>query len=308
MVSLIFLSLLFLIAVGIAVSAHRWKYEPYRGEEKSISWVGYLVAAVLALVAIAWLLSTVIVSVPTKEIGVVKAFGKPTGELSNGLHTKAPWETVTNIDAAIQTDNYLNGPQDQGNDNTIPVRIANQSIAGVEVSVRWRIRPEAATRLYQDYKAFSHVRDSLVTRNLRSALNENFANYNPLLDLQAGKVPQDVLSGVGFNVNHDLSQKIGDQVDVLSVIIPLVNFDDGTQAKINQFQQAQSDTRIAEQNVKTAHQQALANQELSASLKNDPNVLVARCLDAIKGHLDQLPIGFSCWPGGSATSVVVPQK
>jgi regulator of protease activity HflC (stomatin/prohibitin superfamily) len=315
MFGFIFACILFLIGVGLIVTNKRWTYvetetDRYTGKERtnttSYRWIALTAGGVLTAIAVGWIASSTIVSVSTKKIGVVTAFGKPTGELGNGLHIKAPWEKVTEIDAAIQTDNYLNGPQDPGENDTIPVRIANQSVAGIEVSIRWRIKPEAATRLYQDYKQFDHVRDSLVTRNLRSALNQNFASYNPLQILQTGQIPQDILAGIGFTVATDLSKIIGEQIDVQSVIIPLVNFDDSTQGKINAFQAAQADTRIAAQNVLTADQNAKAANAVRQALKDNPGYLTSKCLDIIAKGV-QLPAGFNC-PGTTGSAVVVPSK
>src|SRR5829696_2509462 len=49
--------------------------------------------------------STTIVS--TRNIGVVTTFGRPSGTLSNGLHAKAPWQSVTEMNGTIQIDNHI---------------------------------------------------------------------------------------------------------------------------------------------------------------------------------------------------------
>src|ERR1041385_5970778 len=61
---------------------------------------GGLIAAgigslLLALIAI--LFSTIVI-VGTKEVGIVTAFARPVGVLDNGLHWKAPWEDVTEME------------------------------------------------------------------------------------------------------------------------------------------------------------------------------------------------------------------
>jgi len=48
--------------------------------------------------------STTIVS--TRNIGVVTTFGRPGATLSNGLHVKAPWQSVTEMNGTIQIDNH----------------------------------------------------------------------------------------------------------------------------------------------------------------------------------------------------------
>src|SRR5690606_13462027 len=111
--------------------------------------------------------------VPTKQVGIVTSFGKPTGVLTNGLHFVKPWEKVTQMDAAIQTDNNVG-------EEATTIRLGNQSTAEVENSIRWRIRPDKADVLYQDYRDFDKVRDSLVTRELKEAMNQTFKDYDPL--------------------------------------------------------------------------------------------------------------------------------
>lgn len=68
------------------------------------------------------------VAVPARTVGVVTAFGKPTGSLSNGLHLVKPWEDVEKMDASLQTNRYTG-------DSAIGVRLANQSEAKADASI-----------------------------------------------------------------------------------------------------------------------------------------------------------------------------
>jgi regulator of protease activity HflC (stomatin/prohibitin superfamily) len=99
--------------------------------------------------------ATTIVS--ARNVGVVTTFGRPSGTLSNGLHWKAPWQSVTEMDGTIQIDNHTG-------ENATTVRLGNNSTAFVDNSVRWRIQPAAADELFLDYRQFENVRDNLVTR------------------------------------------------------------------------------------------------------------------------------------------------
>lgn len=94
------------------------------------------------------------VVVNTKEDGILTAFSKPVGVLTNGFHLIAPWESVTEMDAAIQTDNDLDSNKPA---NCVPTRIAHQIISCVDVTIRWRIVESAAPELFQDYRDFSNV-------------------------------------------------------------------------------------------------------------------------------------------------------
>jgi hypothetical protein len=62
------------------------------------------------------------------------------------------------------------------------------------------------------------------------------------------------------------------------VIVPLVNYDQATQDRINALNVEKANTRVAEQRAKTAAAEAKANEVLAASVSNDPNVLVRQVL------------------------------
>ena len=233
--------------------------------------------------------STTIVS--ARNIGVVTTFGRPGGTLSNGLHWKAPWQSVTEMNGTIQIDNHAG-------ENATTVRLGNNSTAFVDNSVRWRIQPAAADELFLDYRDFENVRDNLVTRELRAALNEVFADFDPL-------APENVeganVQALGDEVAEKLRAKVGGQIEILNVIVPLVNYDDATQERINALNVEKANTRIAEQRAKTAEAEARANEILAASVSNDPNVLVSKCLDAAR-EAGISPLG--CWPNTTAVPTV----
>jgi regulator of protease activity HflC (stomatin/prohibitin superfamily) len=264
-------------------------------------WTAVL-TGVLAVVCL-FFSSAVIVS--TKNVGIETSFGRPVGSMSNGFHFIAPWDMVTEMDAAIQTDNHV---KDGATFACITVRIAHQATACVDASIRWRIEEDAADSLFRDYRDFDNVRDSLVTRDLNAALNAAFEDYDPLAIDGKGNSTSPTLESLSQEVLTRMQEEIHEQITVLSVIIPVIHYDDNTQQKVNALLAQVAQTRIAEQSVVTAEQQALANRTLAESVSKDPNVLVSKCVDLLaemvsKGQ--QIPIGFSCWPGGGS-SVVVP--
>ncbi|HET6731344.1 SPFH domain-containing protein [Mycobacterium sp.] len=233
--------------------------------------------------------STTIVS--ARNIGVVTTFGRPGGTLSNGLHWKAPWQSVTEMNGTIQIDNHTG-------ENATTVRLGNNSTAFVDNSVRWRIQPAAADELYLDYREFENVRDNLVTRELRAALNEVFADFDPLAPENSDGAN---VQALGDDVAEKLRAKVGGQIEIINVIVPLVNYDDATQERINALNVEKANTRIAEQRAKTAEAEARANEILAASVSNDPNVLVSKCLDAAR-EAGISPLG--CWPNTTAVPTV----
>jgi len=251
--------------------------------------------------------------VSTKNEGIVTSFGAVSGHVGNGPHLIAPWESVTEMDAAIQTDSYTGANNDNG--APIAVRIGNQQTADVSISIRWRINPAMSDELFQNYRTFEHVRDSLVTRELTAAVNEQFKDYNPLNSIAAAattgkKNPS--LSDIANAVTEQMKREIGvEGIEILNTIIPIVTFDSATQNRINQLQQQFASTLIAEQQRQTNVKLAEANKALAKSVDTSPNVLVAQCMTILGEMVKEnqpVPAGFSCWPGGSKIGVIAGAK
>lgn len=142
------------------------------------------------LVGVIVTLLTCLTTVGTKDVGVVTSFGRPTGrDLPNGLHWKAPWRSVAELDGAIQPDTFR-----QADHNGIDVRIGDSTTATVDATIRWRIVPSQASVLYQDYRSDDvneSIRDSLVKTQFNAALNDVLGKYNPLQQVaQAAKSNQ----------------------------------------------------------------------------------------------------------------------
>ncbi|MGI8701469.1 MAG: hypothetical protein ACR2JU_09745 [Nocardioidaceae bacterium] len=175
-------------------------------------------------------------------------------------------------------------------------------------TIRWRIKPVAGDVLFQDYHDMDKIRDSLVTRELKAALNGVLHDYNPLNQIannRAGATPD--LNLFGNSVAALMRKEIGAQIDVINVIIPIIRFDASTQQKLNAYQAEVANTHIAQQKEKTATAQARANENLAASVSHDPNVLVSKCLDILDEMVRNnkpIPPGFSCWPGGGSALVL----
>ncbi|MEO6471477.1 MAG: SPFH domain-containing protein [Aeromicrobium sp.] len=293
-----------LSAIAFAGSKHDDPTKTGHNVSKLIAGLGFGFALLM-------LIFSVLTVVPTRDIGIVTSFGKPVGTLSNGIHLKAPWHKVKTLDGAIQTDSKTGTHATSTNEGCIDIRIGNDSTACVDNSVRWRIKLSAGDILYKDYREMNNIRDSLVTRELKAALNEVLSDYNPLADISALKTDvKPDLNKFATDVTTALQERVGDQVDILSVIIPIIRFDRQTQSKINLYQAEVANTRIAEQREETAKAQAQANRNLADSVSKDPNVLVSICLDTLNEMVKEkqpVPIGFSCWPGNNST-VVLPKS
>jgi regulator of protease activity HflC (stomatin/prohibitin superfamily) len=277
--------------------------------------------AALAL-GIVVLIASSVTSIGTKQLGVLTTFGRPSGYLTNGLHVKLPWQAVTTLNDAVQTDTYASDGGAQGRkqggavDTCINVRIARQATACVNVSIRWQIKAQGVDYLFRNFRDNTAITDNVVLRDLQQAMNEKFVDYDPLGIDANGNSTNEPLSATGTKTNlssdvlGQMESEIGQWIDVQSVIIPLLNFDTATQDRINQLQQQVALTRIAQQAEQTARAQAAANKALATSVSSDPNVLVSKCLDILQDAVSKgqaLPAGFSCF-GPSSAAVAVPSK
>jgi regulator of protease activity HflC (stomatin/prohibitin superfamily) len=281
----VFVAMLLVIVTVIALLIRATSKNP-AGRTRALR-----VAAVAGGLAVFVLIlgSTTIVS--TRNIGVVTTFGRPGATLSNGLHIKAPWQSVTEMNGTIQIDNHTG-------EAATTVRLGNNSTANVDNSVRWRIQPAAADELFLDYREFDNVRDNLVTRELKAALNEVFSDFDPLAPENSEGAN---VQALGDQVAEKLRTKVGGQIEIINVIVPLVNYDQATQDRINALNVEKANTRVAEQRAKTAQAEARANGILAASVTNDPNVLVSKCLDAAR-EARISPLG--CWPNTTVVPTV----
>lgn len=236
---------------------------------------------VVALVFIGFACTTII---KPRTVGIVVSFGKPVDSLSNGVHLKAPWASVEKLDGAVQNDVY-NGAEG------IKVRLGNKAEAMSDASIQWQLRSDDAMGVFLDYRTFENIQQNLVDRNFRASMNEVMTDYDPL-DMTDGTEGGTDLKTLSEDVRNLMEEKVGDQIDIKSVTIPIINFDQPTQERINELQSETARTRIAKQKQETAKAEAEANRQLESSLSEE--VLVSKCLDIIaeSGHS---PIG--CFPG-----------
>lgn len=261
------------------------------------------------------LASTTVVG--ARNVGVEKFFSATTGRtLDAGFHMKAPWHSVQDIDATIQAEEY-------STKDPILVKIGDQGEAKVALAYRWRINPDGAPNIYKDYRKADDinqaVRKALVSTNIKAALNEELSAYNPLegVQINASMSPSEIAkvtippipyAELNEAVKKNLEGKIdnlGDLIEIQSVTISYIQLPESTQKKINEFNTKVQASKNALIDIAIKAAQSSANEKLSKSVDNSPNVLVSKCLDALAEGEFQAPAGFSCWPGGGG-SVVIP--
>jgi regulator of protease activity HflC (stomatin/prohibitin superfamily) len=281
------------------------------------SWLG-VVPLVIALIIGAFACTAI---VEAKQQGVLLTFGKPSERtLSPGLNIKAPWQKVVTIDTTRQVDNYNNG-QEEEDHGVISVRLGNGNVSTVYAAVTWAVNGENANVVYGEFRGedpTETVYSRLIRPRFKGAVNAVFGAYNPTADvaaqLDSDKTlnPSDIrfapdTDALAAEVLASFKERLGDEnlVTVSDVQVSFVSFDSDTESQIAQYQAEVQKTVVAAQAVKTAENQAKANETIAASISKDPNVLASRCFDLIADGKFAPPAAFSCYPGGGG-SVVLP--
>lgn len=250
------------------------------------------------------LIGSTVVQVHAKEIGVVTAFGRPTGEIGAGLHLKWPWQSVTKINETIFTDTYADNA-------ALPVRLGDGNTASVSATIRWHVDPTAADYIYANYRSDNpaeSLRDAVVDTQFKAAVNQVFSSYNPTANINALSFSPNY-EAMGKAITTSMIDRVkdasGEPLVVLDgVTVAGIQYSQATEQRINSIVAQAAKTEQAIQAEQTARAQAKANQLLAASLR-DPAVLVSKCLDELASGAFTPPAGFSCWPG-SGSGVVIP--
>jgi regulator of protease activity HflC (stomatin/prohibitin superfamily) len=184
---------------------------------------GLVALGILVFVA-ATLISSV-TTVPTRAVGVVTTFNKPTGETyTAGAHLKAPWKNVTDMSLAWQTVNYQ-----------FEVQAAGGATVGLDIRPRWRMKEAAAPELFQDYKNFEGVVDNLFKTELVAAGNKLFAAYNPLTayDVKTS-LPVKAKSQWEQEFLAEMNLRLGTKLEFERVGVITIAPDPKSQEKLNQ--------------------------------------------------------------------------
>lgn len=286
---MVFILIMLLLAVGIFIARPKINDG---GDVYYLWWTG-LIPLFIALIVLAFSATAV---VQAKQVGVLTTFGKPAERtLNSGLHFKAPWQKVTSIDATTQTNEYHG-------DTALDVILADKNTAKISATIRWSVNRENANDVYADFRSddpTDSLRKAVVSTKFKAAMNSVFNSYDATSEDQ--KTPEELAA----QVQEILLSETDELVNVKSITISYIKPDEAVQRKIDALQTQRGATRVAEEKKATAKAEAEANRLLSASISQDPNVLVSKCLDLIADGAFTPPAGFSCWPGGGG-SVVIP--
>lgn len=284
-----------IIASRRAVRAVAQQSDRYSSGEKPLLpaalFGGGIVSIIIAVLVLVLSVTTI---VGTRQVGIATAFNRPTGQtFNNGLHFKAPWVEIHEMDGAVQIDTYQNA---SGTDRRIPVRLGNNSTAMADASIRWQIRQDSADELFVQYKTFDGVRVNLIERNLKVALNEAFAKFDPLDKKNLEESPLPSIAGQALNLLRD---KVGKEVEILDVSVPTIDYDDKTEERINQINEERANTTKAQQEVLTNDARRQAAEKLANMPPPNLRISIANCLNKMAEtgkNLNCFPIGQGVLP------------
>jgi regulator of protease activity HflC (stomatin/prohibitin superfamily) len=237
-------------------------------------------------------------SVAANSVGIVTAYGHPTGTIGSGAHMLAPWDNVESYSTRIQVTQRLAGPKgDVPGADCVQVNLKGGASACADITLRYVVNPQDVVALWQRYGDFNTVRDSFLRSATDNAAKIVYGEY----------APQDAISGdaipaITKAMNGELgSQLAGSGLTLVAVAPGQLHLDPTVQDRINDILNAQTATSVAQQKLQQNEAQAQANQALSNSLSTP--VLEQNCLDV--EQVVKAPV-FNCFPGSgsSATPLV----
>jgi hypothetical protein len=243
-------------------------------EDVQIGAVG--VAVIAGVLGVLATLGSSANTVPTKNVGIVTSFNKPTGDVTGaGLKWVAPWNKVEDWDASRQTFDHKH------QDRCVQVRIVGLQSACVEVQVEWQTHADKAPEQWASYKRdFNQFVDRRVNPNLTGALNDVFATHDPLsnIDQATGVVKPVNTAALVDPLRQNIEARIGGDVKVLGIVYGFVHYDGKTQQQIEAFQQKLLENRNLQQDKKNAQ----VRKEITDT--NSKVDAVTRCLEIAAQH------------------------
>jgi hypothetical protein len=238
---------------------------------------GPAVGAFAALLVVGVICSVIasVSTVPTRNVGIVTSFSKPTGRTTGaGLKWHAPWQGIDDWDASGQTYQHLG-------DGCVWVTIAAQRRACIPVQIEWSSRAERAPENWAAYKEVDDLSrfEVFVARRvnpqINAAMTSVFATFDPLktVDPKSGDAPAPDLNATYKEpLKAALLASLGEDITVRSVAFEAPRYDEPTTNAINAYGQKVLEARnltIDEANAKTRARIS----EIDASVPQ-----VARCL------------------------------
>ncbi|WP_433828781.1 SPFH domain-containing protein [Actinoplanes sp. CA-015351] len=225
--------------------------------------------------AVGFLIASCITVVPTRNVGIVTSWNKPTGRTTGaGLQWTAPWQDVDEWDASGQTYAHLG-------EGCVWVTIAAQRRACIPVQIEWSAKAEKAPENWAAYREvdgksrFEVFVERRVNPQINGAMTSIFASFDPLgaVDVTSGDAPApDLNKTYKEPLITALTGELGDEIVVKSVAFESPRYDDPTTQAIAAYGQKILEAR----NLEIDKANAKTRAEIT---RTDASVdQVARCL------------------------------
>ncbi|BBH66452.1 hypothetical protein ACTI_31370 [Actinoplanes sp. OR16] len=235
----------------------------------------WLTFGVSLIAAVGFLAASCITVVPTRNVGIVTAWNKPTGRTTGaGLQWTAPWEGIDEWDASGQTYSHLG-------ESCVWVTIAAQRRACIPVQIEWSAKAEKAPENWAAYREvgsksrFEVFVERRVNPQINGAMTSLFASFDPLgaVDVTSGDAPApDLNKTFKEPLIKALTTELGDEIVVKSVAFESPRYDDPTTQAIAAYGQKILEAR----NLEIDKANAKTRAEIT---RTDASVdQVARCL------------------------------
>jgi hypothetical protein len=279
----------FIAAIILAIIAVISTLVAMASKDRATKADAFMVTCVACALAVVSLGAACVSIVSTRHVGIVKAYGKPTGRTTgSGLQWTKPWEGVDDEwDATRQSYN----PQakcEQPGDGSLWVSIAGQRQMCVHVQINWEtVTGQQAADNWATYRKTNDGDrfETFIARQVNPGLSADiasvFRDYDPLglVDPKTSEAQTPNLAGQYTPLLlAAINKNLGQDIKIMSVSWGSLVFDAKTQAAIAQYAAnvyASRNLAIDETNAKTRARIASGSGVPSA---------VQQCLDLVKSE------------------------
>ncbi len=169
-----------LVGMGIAAAIFARKASRDRYSQARDAWKGLAAASAICFgLAVALGVYRCIIVIPPGNVGVAVLFGKVQAKpLSDGLHTLPPWYSVETMNARTQsyTMSHVIDEGAKTGDDAITVLSANGMEMKLDVTVTYRLLPEAAPWIYRNLG--DNYEDRLIRPGIGTAIREAVSRFS----------------------------------------------------------------------------------------------------------------------------------
>lgn len=237
--------------------------------------------------------------IPSKNsVAVITEFNQPVGEPAESWTWVAPWAETSEFSTLVQvTDRKAGADGDMKDADCVKVNLLGGASACADMTLRYVVDKKDATDLWRRYGSFEEARNKLLRSATESAAKTVYGTYEPQ-QVISGQLAQEIAD----KMTATLSAQLHNSGLTLQAVVPgQVHLAPEVQNRLNDILNAQTATKVAEQELARNTARAAANGALVQSLT--PLGELDKCLDVAKEI--KVP-GFTC--SGAAPGLLLGGK